>query len=283
MKKVTILALLFGLVAGCGAGGLAVAAPPDAAMLPLVYGQQEVAGWWMSEKLDGVRGYWDGRHLYSRGGHRLAPPDEFVAGFPPFPLEGELWAGRGRFEQAVSIVGREENHDGWKKLTFGIFDVPEEPGPFRSRLARIRGWLERHPSPYAFVIDQIEVRGREHLLRELQRVEKAGGEGLIVRDPEAVYRAGRSPAILKVKSFRDGEATVIAHLPGTGRNEGRMGALLVEGDDGRRFRIGSGFSDAVRERPPPLGTVVTYKYYGRYQSGLPRFPAFLRVRPDSGL
>jgi DNA ligase-1 len=103
-----------------------------------------------------------------------------------------------------------------------------------------------------------------------------------VRKPEAPYRAGRSAEILKVKNYRDAEATVVAHLTGKGRNRGRLGALLVELEDGTRFRIGGGFSDAERDAPPPPGSVITFKYYGTYQSGLPKFPIFLRVRADAG-
>ena len=253
-------------------------------MLPRVYaGKVDVAGWLMSEKLDGVRGAWDGRQLRSKNGHLFHPPPAFIRDLPPFPLEGELWGGRGTFEQTVAIVAREHPHDGWLQLKFAIFDVPKAPGAFTARLARIRAWFAAHPSPYAFVIPQLPVRDRDHLRRELRRIEALGGEGLIVRKPEAFYASGRSPEILKVKSYEDAEATVVAHLPGKGRNEGRLGSLLVELEDGTRFRIGTGFSDAERESPPPVGAVVTFKYYGQYRSGIPKFPSFLRIRRDEGL
>jgi DNA ligase len=266
--------------------GLLLAAPLSAGelMLPQVYdGQVKVAGWLMSEKLDGVCGYWDGQRLLSKHGHELFPPPEFVRDLPPFPLEGELWGGRGHFEQTVGIVKQQQPHAGWQQLKFAIFDVPQAAGTFSARIAQASGWLVAHPSDYAFVIPQRPVKDAADLQRELQRIESLGGEGLIVRDPDALYSAGRSMAILKVKSFQDAEATVVAHLPGQGRNAGRLGALLVEREDGLRFKIGSGFSDAERETPPPIGSVVTYKYYGNYQSGLPKFPSFLRIRRDRNL
>ena len=58
--------------------------------------------YWVSEKYDGVRGYWDGEKLLARGGQRIYAPAWFTAGWPTTPLDGELWAGRGRFFQAVS-------------------------------------------------------------------------------------------------------------------------------------------------------------------------------------
>lgn len=252
-------------------------------MLPKVYEDQDVCGWLMSEKLDGVRGFWDGRQLFSKNGNRLYPPDEFIRDMPPFPLEGELWGGRGRFAQTVSTVKKQHPDDGWLRLRFAIFDVPAAPGGFTRRVEEARRWFAGHPSPHAFVIEQIPIREQGEIELELQRIEKLGGEGLIIRKPDALYRAGRSAEILKVKNYRDAEATVVAHLPGQGRNAGRLGALLVALDDGTQFRIGSGFSDAERESPPPVGAVITFKFYGSYASGIPKFPSFLRIREDDNL
>lgn len=253
-------------------------------MLPQVYAEQvDVSGWLMSEKLDGVRGYWDGRQLLSKNGNRFYPPAAFVRELPPFPVEGELWGGRGTFEQTASIIKQQQPHDGWLQLTFAIFDVPEEPGGFTARLARAIDWFAAHPSDYACVIKQTTVLKPSQLQQELQRIESLGGEGLVVRNPEAIYAAGRSPEILKVKNYQDAEATVVAHLPGKGRNEGKLGALLVALADGTQFKIGSGFSDAERQSPPPIGAVVTFKYYGTFHSGIPRFPSFMRIRRDQGV
>jgi DNA ligase-1 len=104
------------------------------------------------------------------------------------------------------------------------------------------------------------------------------GEGLIVRKGDGLYSSGRSPEILKVKTFFDMEAVVVDHIAGKGRNRGRMGSLLVELPDTTRFKIGTGFSDAERDSPPPVGSSITFKYYGFYKSGVPKFPSFLRVR-----
>lgn len=275
MKKL-LFVLLIGLVANvCNAADQ---------MLPRVYrGRTPVKGWLMSEKLDGVRGYWDGRQLWSKHAVLLRPPQAFMAGLPPFAVEGELWGGRGRFAETSGIVRRQQPDSHWLGLKFAIFDVPQAGGTFSERIGKAQDWFEAHPSPYAFVIRQRPIHSREQLKIELKRVEELGGEGLILRAPEALYRNGRSPQILKFKSYQDAEARVVAHLPGKGRNRGRLGALLVETDKGLRFKIGSGFSDAERESPPPLGAIITYKFYGTYKSNLPRFPTYLRVRSDQGL
>jgi len=76
------------------------------------------------------------------------------------------------------------------------------------------------------------------------------------------------------------EAVVVGHLPGKGRLAGMLGALLVETPDGRRFRLGTGFSDEERREPPPLGATVTYRYFGKTRNGVPRFASFLRIRNE---
>lgn len=253
-------------------------------MLPGVYDEgRDISGWLMSEKLDGVRGYWDGKQLWSKNGKALHPPAAFVRDLPNFPLEGELWGGRNTFEKTVSVVLAQEADDGWLQLQFAIFDVPHTPEGFLDRLGQAQRWFLAHPSPYAFVIAQRPVADHEQLLQELQRVEELGGEGLIVRKKDAHYSAGRSAEILKVKESRDAEAVVVAHLAGQGRNLGRLGALLVELPNGTRFKIGSGFSDEDRKNPPPVGEVITFKYFGYYRSGIPKFPSYLRIRQDKDL
>ncbi|MCF6265782.1 MAG: DNA ligase [Desulfuromusa sp.] len=269
------------LCSGLLLAGQASATEP---MLPKVYAERvDISGWLLSEKLDGVRGYWDGQQLFSKNGHLLYPPAEFVRDLPDFPLEGELWGGRGTFELTSGIVKRKQPHRGWLQLKFAIFDVPDASGGFTQRIKTAQNWFDAHPSIYAFIISQIPVIDNDHLQQELQRIESLGGEGLIVRKADALYISGRSMEILKVKSYQDAEATVVAHLSGKGRNEGRLGSLLVELNDGTQFKIGTGFSDEEREYPPPVGEVITFKYYGKYPSGIPKFPAFLRIRADKML
>ena len=116
---------------------------------------------------------------------------------------------------------------------------------------------------------------------QLHRLEKAGAEGLMLRRDDAPYRGGRSDDLLKLKTFEDAEAVVVGHVPGRGKYAGKTGALLVALPDGRRLRLGSGLPDAVRRNPPPVGTVVTYRFNGTHASGLPRFARFWRVRADA--
>ncbi len=99
----------------------------------------------------------------------------------------------------------------------------------------------------------------------------------MLREPASPYEVGRSTTLLKVKTFHDAEAVVISHQPGRGRHEGRLGALVVERASGTEFSVGTGFSDAERKSPPPVGSVITFRYQELSEAGVPRFPSFVRT------
>lgn len=240
-----------------------------------------VASFLVSEKLDGVRARWDGRRLWTRGGASIAPPPGFTRGWPAEPMDGELWLGRGRFDQVSALVRRVGTApQDWDGVRFMLFDLPAHPGPFAQRVGRMRALVAQGGSPTLAMVEQRRFDSAAALDAELARVVAAGGEGLMLHRADALYRPGRSDALLKYKPHQDAEAQVVGHLPGKGRHAGRMGALLVRTPEGRSFRIGSGFSDAQRDAPPPHGSWVTYRYSGLTSKGLPRFPRFLRIRDE---
>src|SRR5438105_3659935 len=110
----------------------------------------DLAGWWMSEKLDGVRAYWDGRQFLSRLGNRFHAPDWFVAGLPDVPLDGELWLQRKSFQRTVSIARRQDKSDHWKELRFLVFDAPAAGGRQRHHLP-LPGTVGRRRAPLPFL------------------------------------------------------------------------------------------------------------------------------------
>ncbi len=240
--------------------------------------QRDIRGWWMSEKLDGIRGYWTGSQLISRAGNVLTAPPWFTENFPPVALDGELWSGRQQFEKIASIVRRKTPHESWKTVRYMIFDAPQAAGGFARRLDFARQWFQQHPNPHVTIVEQEICQNEAHLRQKLAAIEALGGEGLILRKPQSPYTVGRSHDLLKVKTFQDAEAVVMQHLPGSGRNAGRLGALLVELPNGMQFAIGTGFSDAERDNPPPIGSTITFKHQGFTASGIPRFASFLRRR-----
>ena len=240
----------------------------------------DLTGWWMSEKLDGVRAWWDGKQFLSRLGNVYHAPDWFVAGLPDVPLDGELWLDRKAFQRTVSIVRRQDKSDHWRQIKYLLFDAPGVSGPFEERQKALSAMIRQNRPQYAKVLEQARCTSIDALKAELARVESLGGEGLMLRQPGSQYEAGRSPTLLKVKTFHDAEGRVVEHLPGKGRHAGRLGAVVVELPDGLTFSVGTGFSDAQRQNPPAVGSLITYRYQELTDRGVPRFPSFVRLRTD---
>ena len=241
----------------------------------------DLSDWWMSEKLDGVRAYWDGKQFLSRQGNLYHAPAWFIEGLPSVPLDGELWIDRKKFQRTVSIVRRQDKNDLWNEVKFLVFDAPAAAGTFEERLDFLKDALTRAATKFARLHAHERCKHMEALRAELSRIEALGGEGLMLRQPGSKYIAGRSSTLLKVKTFHDAEATVVGHQAGAGRHKGRLGALLVRLADGTDFAIGTGFSDRERENPPAVGATVTFRYQELSEAGVPRFPSWVGVRLDA--
>ncbi|GFD77962.1 ATP-dependent DNA ligase [Tenacibaculum sp. KUL118] len=270
-----------------------------------------VADYWVSEKLDGIRARWNGTELRTRNGNKIFAPMCFTAHWPKATIDGELWIGRGKFELTASIVLSKLPHvephtqprtllstdveadlslavnsvscNRWSTLRFMAFDMPIAGVSFDNRLNMLNSLGEATPSPTFAVVSQFKVTSLDALKEKLKQVTKEGGEGLMLHHEHALYIAGRSDKLLKVKQFEDAEARVLAHLPGKGRFKRLMGSLLVETQDGIQFKLGTGFSEKDRQSPPAIGSWVTFKFYGVTNNGKPRFASYLRTRPQSDL
>ncbi len=240
-----------------------------------------LADYWVSEKYDGVRGYWDGHTLRTRGGETVLAPRWFTAGWPDTPMDGELWAGRGRFSAAQSTTRQQQaSDDAWRQMRYMVFDLPQHGGTFDARISALNALVASLHQPWVEAVVQRRVLNDAALQALLQRTVRAGGEGLMLHRGNSLYQSGRSDDLIKVKTHEDTEARVVGHLPGKGKHAGRMGALLVEMPSGQQFRLGAGFNDAERVTPPPVGSWVTYRFRGLHDGGLPRFASFVRVRQD---
>lgn len=237
--------------------------------------------YWVSEKMDGVRAYWDGQRLLTRGGEPIQAPAWFTRGWPAQPMDGELWGGRRRFSHTVSTVRQQTPDDAaWKSIRFMVFDLPAHGGTLTERLSAYQRHVGSLGQAWVQAVPQWRVSTHSELQAQLNKVVKAGGEGLMLHRADSLYRGRRSDDLLKVKTHHDAEAQVTAHVPGQGKHSGRLGALWVETPEGKRFKLGTGFSDAERTHPPPVGAWVTYRYRGLNDSGVPRFASFVRVRVD---
>lgn len=235
-----------------------------------------------SEKLDGVRAYWDGKALYTRNGNKLNPPAFFLRDFPPFALDGELWSKRGEFEKIASIIQTQKDLSKWQELKFYIFEVPHQKGGLLQRLEFLKAYLQNHNATHIAIIPQNPVKNLQDLYHHLQNIIDRGGEGLVIREKNLAYYTGRKKAAMKLKPYQDSECKITQYFKGKGKFEGMVGSFLCQ-DQNQRIRIGSGMDENFRKNPPPLGTIITYKFFGRTQKGKPRFPTFLRIRKDYNL
>lgn len=284
--------ILFLLVAFlCSIAPFSFAQKPDLFLLKTYQNHKDVTGWLMSEKLDGVRAYWDGQQLISRGGHVFKAPTWFTQGFPPFELDGELWTKRNDFENIVSIVRQQQPDERWSQISYRIFEVPQQSGGLLKRLAVLGDYLNTvdlksaqltsavSKPVHLSIIPQVEIKSQTHLNGYLKQVMSQGGEGVVVRDPVAAYQTGRLNGALKLKPYQDEECEVTGYHPGQGKYQNLVGSLECRLKNQIFIRIGSGLSDQQRKSPPAIGSVITFKYYGLTAKGLPRFPVFLRLRP----
>jgi DNA ligase-1 len=243
---------------------------------PKVYDDQDIKGWFMSEKLDGIRGYWDGEKLYTKNGNPINTPEYFIKNFPPFALDGELWSKRNDFEFIQSVVLDDTPSDDWKKISFNIFEVPDTQGDFTKRVKKAKEWFQHHPNNSVKVIPQQVCKGEDHLQEYLEKIVALKGEGVIVKDPTKNYNTGRSPHILKVKKVLDMEGEIIGY---NNRDDNKtLKSYQIKLQNGVVFNLGGGLSNKQRVNPLNIGEMVTFKYYGFTKYGKPKFASFLRVR-----
>ncbi len=244
------------------------------------YQDQNVSGWLMSEKLDGVRALWDGKTLKTKQGKNINAPTWFIANLPAFALDGELWSKRDDFSFIQSTVMSQNPDKRWRKITYNIFDCPSQSSGILTRLKPLRAYLAQHKIAHVKIIAQHKCKDTAHLMEFFKRITAGGGEGVVVRDADAPYINAASDKILKLKKFTQSQCKVIRHFKGKGKFAKMLGSLECESSNGVRFKIGSGFSDAQRLNPPKIGAIVRFRFSGLTKNSKPRFPVFLQVKED---
>jgi ATP-dependent DNA ligase len=281
---------------------------------PYKVSKHAIAGWVMSEKLDGMRCFWDGgitngipakdipwantakdvktrmsTGLWSRYGKPIHAPQGWLTSLPNFPLDGELWSGRGNFQLTRSVTSKHIPIEAeWANVSFMVFDSPTlydvfhdgiiDNTQYKKKFFSIPEYLHRlgadlsHHSESSFagvlsylqdhlVVNDVvklheqlqlsysQVEVDAEISNKLQEVLSAGGEGLILRDPDYCWIPERTHSMVKVKPTLDAEATVVGYVTGRETDKGSkllglMGALVCE-FQGKRFEL-SGFTDTER-------------------------------------
>ena len=255
-------------------------------------GARNITGWLMSEKLDGVRAYWDGNQFYSRNGNVWSVPAWYREGMPSAHLDGEFWMGRGRFQETSGYCRRMDRGEYWRGIFYQIFDAPSVDAGFEGRLTEI-GKSVIIPA-HCRVLPHAPCPSVEVLRNYLALVEEQGGEGVMLRRPGSRYVRSRSDSLLKVKTFFDTEARIIGMTAGKGRHVGAVGALKVRVDEtitltagkktctiagGTEFEVGSGLDDSERRHGAiRVGAIITFRFQELSKEGIPRFPTLIAIR-----
>ena len=236
-------------------------------------------GYWLSEKLDGVRCYWNGRKLLTRNGNEIHAPPWFTAQLPRHALDGELWMARGAFQMLTSVVLDKQPHEKlWEQIQFFVFDLPHSNARFEERQILLSSLVEQTNISHLKYVEQTKVFSTEEIQEKLDDLVSMGAEGVMLRAPNSPYESGRSDYLLKLKPRHDAEARVVAYQAGRGQFEDMLGAIWVETKDGTLFKIGTGFSHEERKNPPPIGSEITFSYQGLTDNGVPRFASYERIR-----
>lgn len=239
----------------------------------------DIAEYWYSEKLDGIRAYWTGRQFVTRNGNTIHAPEWFKKDLPPFPLDGELWAGRGNFNVVQqTVLDKTPNDASWRAIDFMVFDIPEAAGDYQKRYYNLQSIVLQLDADHVKYIEHRPIKSEKQLFKQLDNIAHSKGEGVMLRKVSSRYQAGRGSDLLKLKRYEDAEGVVIGYKPGTGRLLGMMGAILIQTSEGKQFYIGSGFTDEDRKSPPKLGATITYRFNGYTHNGIPKFARYLRER-----
>jgi len=237
--------------------------------------KHNINNYYISEKLDGIRAYWNTKELLTKNGNKIFAPKWFTKNFPPFELDGELFTKRNDFENIQSIVLSQEEAKEWENITYNTFEVPNQKGDFKARLNFLQKWLDKNPNKFIKIIPQQKINNKDELNSFLDEVLAKNGEGVILKNYKLEYFTGRSENTLKVKKFLDDEAEVISQ---NFREDGTLKSLKVKLKNGVKFNLGNGFKNSDRLNPPKVGDIITFKYYGLTKNKKPKFASFLRVR-----
>lgn len=277
-------------------------------------------GWWASGKWDGIRALWDGEKIISRGSGVGKPkvytyvPEWFKLILPPgVALDGEIWIGRGLFQKTSRLStlkpGRSYTQsqidEMWTTVTFKVFDIPSEDGPFEQRMdklnkivnARKKVWKNtEYEGKSVFplqVTGQVKIETIGQLSELYNNLTAEGAEGIMLRAPGTPYETKRSKYLLKYKKQEDAECVVLEYIMGDGRLKGLLGSVKGEiVKDGKLTgiitHVGTGFTDSQRDNYInedsaeyiPIGCLISFSYMELTKDGVPRHPVYRGIRDD---
>ena len=229
----------------------------------------------------------------------------------PEGIDGELTSGS-TFQECSSIM-RIKGEPDFKVWIFDFVNPKGEVKPYKERMDELRKFENFNIPSYEILFPTI-VSNQEQIDHLMINNLNAGYEGLMLRDPNGIYKFGRSSVkeniLLKVKEFMDDEAEIISFREkmintneGLKDNFGRtkrsscqdglkpsgtLGGLILRNSEGLEFSCGSGLNDALRDevwknKSKYLGKLVKYKFMSKGRKDLPRHPVFMGFRDETDL
>jgi len=271
---------------------------------------QPPIGWYLSEKYDGLRGIWTGKELIARPSKKEGQmkgkifnyvPEWFINMLPQgISLDGELWLGRGKFQEISGLsnykiskkITKDHLDSLWKNVKYMVYDIPHLNEPYIQRYDKLKTIMnnlqvkEGFESPIQ-LSTHIIVKDHEHLAELYNQYTINGAEGIMLREPYSYYEEKRSKLLLKMKLNNDAEAIVKGYVLGSGKYKGLLGSLICD-MDGKTFHIGTGFNDLMRNEyndPEskyyiPIGSIANFGYMELTKDGIPRHPVYRGIRTD---
>ena len=240
---------------------------------------ENIIDWYASEKLDGVRAIWDykNKQLLFRSNKKINAPKWFIENLPDMKLDGELWIDRGKFNLVSGMTRKKVPIDSeWKQIKYCVFDLIVPDKTYTERKEMYEPVLRELNIPHVVLVECITINNLEKLQNFKLNILSHKGEGVMLRNPKSFYEFKRSKNLLKYKEFTDGEVTLIGYENGSGKYDGLVGSLTVRNENGIVFNIGTGLDDNDRKNPPPIGSIIKYKYFDDPL----RHPVYIGIRED---
>lgn len=256
-------------------------------------------------KLDGIRLVLTKDGMMSRNGkpilsaphiHKAALASGIFDKYPDLILDGELYCHdlNQDFNRIISLVRKskptkEDLEESKQFIQLWCYDVPSYPGTnaerddFRQQLFTL--FLGREDIRQNFrYVESTWCNSEAEVDAQLERNLEAGYEGAIIRLPEGMYENRRSKSLLKYKKFQDEEFLIEDLEEGRGNLAGKVGRVICQTKEGKRFAAGMKFSheeaqEMWEHRDQYIDCkLVTIKYFNITPDGLPRFPKAIAIR-----
>lgn len=252
------------------------------------------SGWYLSEKFDGQRGIWENGIMYSRNGNEILTPQwlkDLLIGIKS--LDGELYFGKNSFHRTGAFRKKSVDLSEWENVKYMIFDIPDSKEVFSERYTKlgiIVNSLDKTNSHYhqLKLVNQKKISNHREINNIFSDIVQNGGEGVILKDPNGLYKLGRSNSFLKYKIIQDNEAIIVGYKMGKGKYTNMLGAFMAhpieksKPNPKKAFSL-SGINDYIRKnyfKTHPIGTIITYTYNGLTKNGKPRHPCYKGIRID---